>query len=310
MFWLTVLCTLPVSVLLICHPGLWQWSIHLQNNVVTAVIDSHVHQLMLNLAHHYRATRTLPHLSTNFWCHVNLQMTPHILVFWRPDLRQYSAYLIKQAPAKSTATDAYMTLLPNFGDASNSAASIASALGPISQQFEAWQVDINDQNPLRTFMKSIIGNYTVGVTWASFKNRTQVTASTVGRTNQMVAADCGNNCLWDGDGLEGTGQDVEFTIEHDRLAEWVQDVKSIFNKDLLENGKQNDRVMGPGYLWIRFGKGSKDYLATNSGLKRPVYVQSTWSRSLRAFQYPLRYGFVPDLIEMVTLDKYVAGLVG
>jgi hypothetical protein len=40
-----------------------------------------------------------------------------------------------------------------------------------------------------------------------------------------------------------------------------------------------------------------------TGLKRPVYLQSTWLRSTEAWQYPLRYGYVPELIELMTLCK-------
>jgi hypothetical protein len=33
-------------------------------------------------------------------------------------------------------------------------------------------------------------------------------------------------------------QDVEFTMEHDRLSEWITDVKKIFAQDLWEGGKK------------------------------------------------------------------------
>lgn len=46
--------------------------------------------------------------------------------------------------------------------------------------------------------------------------------------------------------------------------------------------------------------------ATNAGLKRPVYLQSTWLRSRAAPKYPIRYQYVVDLIEELTLCKYHA----
>lgn len=64
------------------------------------------------------------------------------------------------------------------------------------------------------------------------------------------------------------------------------------------------RCLGPGYLWIRFGQGTTNsFIATNTGLKRPVYVQSTWLRSRDALGWPIRYQYVLDLIEELTLCK-------
>jgi len=36
--------------------------------------------------------------------------------------------------------------------------------------------------------------------------------------------------------LDATVHDVEFSIEFEQLSEWINDVKSIFWKDLFENG--------------------------------------------------------------------------
>lgn len=40
------------------------------------------------------------------------------------------------------------------------------------------------------------------------------------------------------------------------------------------------------------------------GMKRPVYTQSTWLRSRGSTDAPMRYGWVTDLLEEVTLCKY------
>jgi hypothetical protein len=45
-------------------------------------------------------------------------------------------------------------------------------------------------------------------------------------------------------------------------------------------------------MWLRVGSGRPEYLATQYGMKRPVFVQSTWLRSREIFQYPMRYGYV------------------
>lgn len=64
------------------------------------------------------------------------------------------------------------------------------------------------------------------------------------------------------------------------------------------------RCLGPGYLWVRYGKPYDGFTATNAGMKAPVYVQSTWLRSRMEPNYPMRYQFVMDLIEELTLCKY------
>ena len=37
-----------------------------------------------------------------------------MLVFWRPDFKMYSAYMMKPTEASVPATDDHMTLLPSF----------------------------------------------------------------------------------------------------------------------------------------------------------------------------------------------------
>jgi hypothetical protein len=38
-------------------------------------------------------------------------------------------------------------------------------------------------------------------------------------------------------------------------------------------------------------------------MTRPVYVQSTWVRSVEFWEYPMRYGYTTELIELMTLCK-------
>lgn len=45
-----------------------------------------------------------------------LKFSPHILIFWRPDMKLYSAYILKGVSAETPASDAYMTLLPSYGN--------------------------------------------------------------------------------------------------------------------------------------------------------------------------------------------------
>jgi hypothetical protein len=46
------------------------------------------------------------------------------------------------------------------------------------------------------------------------------------------------------------------------------------------------------YIWLRFGSPRGQYLATQQGLARPVFLQSTWLRSREAFDAPMRFGYV------------------
>lgn len=39
------------------------------------------------------------------------------------------------------------------------------------------------------------------------------------------------------------------------------------------------------------------------GMTRPVYIQSTWLRSTEMWEYPMRYGYTTDLIELMSICK-------
>jgi len=62
--------------------------------------------------------------------------------------------------------------------------------------------------------------------------------------------------------------------------------------------------MGIGAIWLTFGQGMPGGItSTVAGMKSPVFVQSAWSRSRRVPDTPIRYQFVLDLIEELTLCK-------
>lgn len=55
---------------------------------------------------------------------------------------------------------------------------------------------------------------------------------------------------------------------------------------------------------MRFGKGlAGGVTATVTDMKSPVFVQWSWLRSRRGPDTPIRYQFVLDLIEELTLCK-------
>jgi hypothetical protein len=50
--------------------------------------------------------------------------------------------------------------------------------------------------------------------------------------------------------------------------------------------------------------GGPDYLSMHYDMKRPVYVQSTWLKNRAVMdKFPMRYGFITDLLEEVSLCK-------
>jgi hypothetical protein len=227
-----------------------------------------------------------------------LKVSPHILVFWRPDQGLYSAFLVRPVDTSvPTDGDPYMTLLPNFA-------------GRVSQAkaFKFFQEDIfNDLYPLPEMQYQVscptVAYNSVVKTWASSADGSPV-LDVVGRTNRMQVCECGQDCPWNSPVYNGTAEDVELTMEYEHLPRWLDDMRAVIHRDLKEDGEQPGRCMGPGYIWLRFGRGTDDNIATMTGMKRPVFVQSTWLKSRSAPQFAQRYGFVLDLLELVTLCKY------
>lgn len=58
-----------------------------------------------------------------------------------------------------------------------------------------------------------------------------------------------------------------------------------------------------GYIFIRFGNRNNDYTAVTSGMKQPVYVELTYTKSRKITHAPAKYQFVMDLMEQITLCK-------
>jgi hypothetical protein len=112
------------------------------------------------------------------------QRTPHILIFWRPDMKRYSAFLTDLAPDSLKAQsrdDVQMTLLPDLSQNARMAAG-----------FKMWQTDIRDTNPLRQMMcyfpqpVSIVQSLTVRRSWARAGGRHgEDIFDVVAPTNQM-----------------------------------------------------------------------------------------------------------------------------
>lgn len=205
--------------------------------------------------------------------------------------------MLNAVDADVPAGDAYMTLLPPY----TGRASMASI-------FKDWQKDVFEDlfafpDAQRAFMCPTVAANSVGKTWANMPDGSPV-LNAIGKTNNMVASECDDECAWNSKVYNGTAEDVEFTTEYEFLGEWIDSLKAIVQKDLWEDDPEKDGTcLGPGYMWIRFGHGGDGYTETTYGMKRPVYLQSTWLKSRGVEDYPIRYGFYQDLVELVTLCK-------
>uniref|UniRef100_A0A383WHX7 FAD-binding PCMH-type domain-containing protein n=1 Tax=Tetradesmus obliquus TaxID=3088 RepID=A0A383WHX7_TETOB len=234
-----------------------------------------------------------------------LQTTKNIALMWRPDLKKYNAFLMSKTeePAKKGDHAGLVFPLPT----------------PISNAFQLvllpLQADIHDTavsralNPLNclTALTSI-----AYLRWASKSILPQVPGApldmavaqikAVGSTNVMMGGGCEPFCMWNS---ELTVDDIEFAIELEDFPAWVEDVKKIFQKDLSEDGKAQDRCLPfGGYVFLRFGKANNDYSSVTSGMKNPIYVELTNARSRKLPGVPAKYAFVQDAMEQLTLCKY------
>jgi len=124
----------------------------------------------------------------------------------------------------------------------------------------------------------------------------------VGDTNEMQAASCGSKCLWNM-GTNIAMDDVHFSIELDQLQGWVDDVKALIVADLWEHGMRRHRLLGPGFFWLRFGRGSQDLISHTSGMKAPVHVQMSFMKSIGDPNVPGKFGWILEALEQITLCK-------
>ncbi|WIA23842.1 hypothetical protein OEZ85_013501 [Tetradesmus obliquus] len=224
-----------------------------------------------------------------------LKITPHILIFWRPDVSSFVAYMLKPAAkGAKIAKNVSMTLLPDVRGQQEA-----------REGFKIMSANMQDDSDAFEFLCPLQTAASLGAFWGSVNGKGVFNVT--GPTNNLMASECDEHCNWnDNKVFFGTAQDVEFTAEFSQLESWISDVKKIFNVELMENGKAKYRCMGPGYLWIRFGSGYDGFTATNAGMQRPVFLQSTWLRSRDVLNRPSRYQYVADLIEELTLCKYNA----
>jgi len=113
-----------------------------------------------------------------------LQISPHILIFWRPDINSFKAYILKKAaPGAKVTPGTVATLLPNIKDREKGAGA-----------FKMLSSSLDDDSDAYNFLCPMQTEASLSSSWASvngtgFENIT-------GSTNTMQASECDEHCNW------------------------------------------------------------------------------------------------------------------
>ena len=202
-----------------------------------------------------------------------LKLSPNLLILWRPDLKKYTGYILTPIDAATASEEvksmvnprAECVVLPIVPPP------LAATMGPA---VASWQADLNNDKITSKVvgeMACIAGlSSNVGQPWAADGLRPVYDG--YGLANMVQSTDCGEDCGWTSKVFNQTVQDIEITIEKKHLVSWVEDVKTIFEKDLAAKPGMK-LCLPPGFFVVRFGQTSDDYLATAHGMEEPIYVQ-------------------------------------
>lgn len=242
-----------------------------------------------------------------------LQITPYLVVFWRPDIGKFTGHMQRPAePGAKVFKDAKSNVIPHFTPA------MAAVLGPA---LRSWQGDAFNSDLMYiagrgdTISCTTAMTMAVGAPWA-----TRPTPGTsvlgvnipilegVAPTNQIISTDCGDQCAWISKGMQATALDVEFAFEKEHLKNVITDIKALIAKDLkgLPGLFANTRCLMPGYYVFRFGKGCNSFTGMASGMKEPVYVQQQMLSSRNTPGLPSRYEWIQETYEQLLSCKYNA----
>lgn len=229
----------------------------------------------------------------------HMQVSPHVVVVWRPDYSKYSAYMFNNVSTNVAARRG--SEVANGTIASLRMTSTqANLLGVIVKNY---QLDVLNSKPAQgPLVCFVAAQASTAHPWASTLAGDPAD-TVVGETNKMQVAGCGGQCPWDTTSSDLAIEDSHFGIEMNQLNDWISDVKQIMSKDLWGDGKDLAKCLSPGYIWIRFGNPTSDYISPTGMLKQPVYVQLSFMKSKAAPQVPIKYSHVLDTIEQLSLCK-------
>ncbi|KAL3685135.1 hypothetical protein R1sor_003157 [Riccia sorocarpa] len=240
--------------------------------------------------------------------------TPHILYFWRPDLGSYKALHFKPLKTGDVPIHPYH---PN-GRSAMVMASPKRAAMATNVHLRDHTLDFDESSPRSDVLNaegcalsSSVMNIPV------FHDGDMILQNaTIPSSYAMIAEECDPYCSWDLSYYGATAEDNEFTIKLSDVDDWVKDVKSVIKAEEEERQKVLDRRYGvgkvklclnPGHFWLRFGKGSKNLLATTAGHDEPVvYAMSTFFASGYVTHLPPKMDHISQVLEQLALCKYKA----
>ncbi|KAL3685416.1 hypothetical protein R1sor_003438 [Riccia sorocarpa] len=254
---------------------------------------------------------------SNFAADVKQQLetsTPHMFYIWRPDLGSYKAIHFKPLKTGDVPIHPYH---PNGRNAMIMAAPQEAAMA-MNAHMRDDTLDFDDSSPKSDVLNAQGCALSASILdIAIFHDGDMILQNaTIPSSYAMIAEECDPFCTWDHSYFGGTLEDVEFTFKLSDIDHWVKDVKSVIKAEEAERQKLLDRRYGvgkvklclnPGYFQFRFGKGSKNLLATTAGHVEPVlYVASTFFASAYITHLPPKMDHISQVLEQLALCKYNA----
>ncbi|KAL3685125.1 hypothetical protein R1sor_003147 [Riccia sorocarpa] len=254
---------------------------------------------------------------SNFAADVKHQLetsTPHIIYLWRPDLESYKAFHFKPLKTGDVPIHPYH---PNGRSAMLIPCPQEAALAT-NVHLRDNTLDFDDSGP----NSDVVNAQGCALSASSldvpiFHDGDMILQNaTIPSSYAMIAEECTPYCSWDLSYVGATTEDTEFTIKLGDIDDWVKDVKSVIKAEEAERQKHLDRRYGvgkvklcltPGYFWFRFGKGSKNLLATTAGHDEPVlYAMSSFFASAYFTHLPPKMDHISQVLEQLALCKYNA----
>lgn len=242
--------------------------------------------------------------------------TPHILVQWKPEFREYRAALYKQVDAVQEASGG-SPFRPQAKSAIMYAADDNMA-HMVKTLLAAWDADPDEESPIADVLNT--GVCSVGRAFFSSgflidSDGTALHNATVDTNNAMLAQECAPKCSTQTKAMGAVTDDVSFTIKISQFQDWVTDVRAVVEAELEPpqvrlNSRYGDgkvqRCTSPGLIWLRFGQKSNSLLAMNSGDEDVVYAQWSTMQSAMTPNYPSKHASITETLEQMNLCKYRA----
>ncbi|KAL3685134.1 hypothetical protein R1sor_003156 [Riccia sorocarpa] len=240
--------------------------------------------------------------------------TPHIIFFWRPDLGSYKSVHLKPLKTGDVPIHPYH---PNGRSALVVAApeEVAEAM---NVHMRDYTLDFDDSGPESDVLNAqgcALSDSVMNIP-IFLEGDVILENATIPSSYAMLSEECEPNCIWDHSYFGGTEEDVEFTIKLSDVDDWVKDVKSVIKAEEEERQRLLDRRYGvgkvklclnPGFFWFRFGRGSKNLLATTTGHVEPVvYFMSVFHVSSYVTDLPPKMDHISEVLEQLALCKYKA----